>query len=177
MIAQKKYEGELNAQATAAPMASTRFSDYKELFKVRLSMLVVFSTFIGFLLGSHDGVNWTQLIIVCFGGFLVVGAANGINQIIEKDSDRLMLRTENRPLAQGRLSVSEAALFCLIVGSIGVLLIGYFLNPLCALLIADFPLPVRICLYTAEKDQPHSRPHRSLARCYFAPGGICRSRR
>jgi len=64
----------------------------------------------------------------------VVGAANGINQIIEKDYDSKMLRTNDRPLATNRMSVLEAAIFCLLFGVGGVFILGTYLNQMSAIL-------------------------------------------
>jgi protoheme IX farnesyltransferase len=66
--------------------------------------------------------------MLALGGFFVTGSANGINQIIEKDFDKLMHRTANRPLATNRISKLEAAIFCTLLGLIGVALIGFYLN-------------------------------------------------
>lgn len=68
------------------------------------------------------------------GGFLVVASSNGINQIIEKDYDKLMTRTSNRPIAQNRMSILEAGIFCAVTGIIGVSVLGLFLNTYAALL-------------------------------------------
>ena len=128
MIADKAY-------TKAHPFSfKEKVKDYNQLIKFRLNLTVVMSTFIGFLLGSDANIHWTGLLIVVVGGFLTVGAANGINQIIEKDSDALMLRTENRPLASQRMSVTEAVIACLIMGVTGVLLIGLYLNAFSAML-------------------------------------------
>jgi protoheme IX farnesyltransferase len=108
----------------------SKLRDYGQLVKFRLNLTVVFSTVIGFILGSTGAVNWFDLFIVALGGFLTVGAANGINQIIERDSDKLMKRTENRPLATNRMGVQEAAIACTLLGVAGVLLIGINLNHL-----------------------------------------------
>jgi heme o synthase len=80
--------------------------------------LVAFSCVFGFVLASPI-INWFQLITVFLGGFLISGAAVIVNQIIEKDLDKLMSRTLNRPLPTGRLSIVEAiwlASFCLVLG-------------------------------------------------------------
>lgn len=106
--------------------------DYKQLVKLRLNLLVVFSTVLGYLIANSTDINFFQLFILAFGGFLTVGAANGINQIIERDSDKLMKRTENRPVATGRISVNNAIIISILMGSIGVFLIGFFLNQLAA---------------------------------------------
>jgi heme o synthase len=121
---------ERTLDTTVALSLSGKMRDYGQLLKLRLTSLVMFSTFAGFMLAPAISVNWFHLLIVLTGGFLVVGAANGLNQIIEKDSDKLMKRTENRPLAQGRLSVTEAGIFCTLAGIAGVFLLGNFLNPL-----------------------------------------------
>jgi len=119
-----------------------KLRDYNQLIKLRLNLTVVFSTFIGFLLGSTGHVHWSGLLVVVIGGFLTIGAANGINQIIEKNSDKLMKRTENRPLATNRMSVEEAAIACLVMGTAGVLMISLYLNMTAGLLSL-----VSLCLY------------------------------
>ncbi len=130
MIAEKIY----SESTTAAFSWKNKLRDYSQLIKFRLNMSVVFSTFLGFILDTTGDINWLHLAIVVIGGFLTVGAANGINQIIEKDSDRLMKRTENRPLATNRMGVPEATIACLMMGVAGVFMIAYFLNPLSGLL-------------------------------------------
>lgn len=107
-----------------------KWTDYSQLMKVRLTLTVVFSSAMGFLLGAEGVIDWLSFSILILGGFMVVGAANGINQIIERNYDKLMLRTANRPLASGRMSVLEAAIFTTLVGVGGVVLIAGYLNPL-----------------------------------------------
>jgi heme o synthase len=100
---------------------------YFQLLKFRLSFLVTFSGAIAFYLGSGESLNWSNLLVFCLGGFLVTGAANIINQVIEKDIDKLMTRTQNRPLPTSVLHKSEAIFFAAIIGSIG-LFIHYQIN-------------------------------------------------
>jgi protoheme IX farnesyltransferase len=91
---------------------------YFELLKFRLSFLVAFSCAFGYVLASPQ-VNWITLAMLFLGGFLLSGSSVIINQIIEKDLDRLMVRTMNRPLPTYRISVNEAsafAVFCLLAG-------------------------------------------------------------
>ena len=109
-------------------------ADYKQLIKLRLNLLVVFSTILGYLIAGVSDVDLFSLFILAIGGFLTVGSANGINQIIEKDSDKLMKRTENRPVATGRISVAEATWVSIAMGAVGIFLIGYFLNELAAII-------------------------------------------
>jgi protoheme IX farnesyltransferase len=107
-----------------------KLADYGQLIKIRLTFTVILSAALGFLLASGSTINYMHLLLLITGGFFVVGSANGINQIIEKNYDRLMLRTADRPVATGRMSVAEAAIFCLVLGISGVFLLNYFLNPL-----------------------------------------------
>lgn len=108
--------------------------DYSQLIKFRLTFTVVLSSIFGYLIGYSGTLNWTELLALIIGGFLVVASSNGLNQIIEKDFDILMTRTENRPLAQNRMSVLEAAIFCSITGIVGVYLLGHYLNLYAAIL-------------------------------------------
>ncbi|MFY8021649.1 MAG: heme o synthase [Bacteroidia bacterium] len=108
--------------------------DYNQLVKVRLTSLVVFSSVITYLTASRGAINWFELTMLAIGGFLVTGSANGINQVIEKDYDKLMLRTANRPVATNRMSVLEASLFSGILGVVGVSIIALCLNQISGIL-------------------------------------------
>ncbi len=108
--------------------------DYNQLVKVRLTSLVVFSSVITYLTASQGAINWFELTMLAIGGFLVTGSANGINQVIEKDFDKLMQRTANRPVATNRMSVIEASIFSGMIGIIGVSMIALFLNQISGIL-------------------------------------------
>lgn len=112
----------------------SKLSGFAELAKVRLSFLVVFSAVMSYILGFGGTINWYNLLLLSLGGFLVTASSNSINQIIEKDIDKLMSRTMNRPLPTGRLSIFEAYLFAGITGVIGIFILGYFFNPLSGLM-------------------------------------------
>ena len=105
-----------------------------QLLKFRLSSLVVFSAAMGYMLGSGRSVDWAHFVIFLTGGFLITGAANIINQILEHDSDKLMKRTADRPLPSGRLSIKEALVFMVIIGFTGIFLLLFYINSLCAVL-------------------------------------------
>lgn len=122
------------AERSATQRISARWRDYGQLVKMRLTFLVVFSTLMGYLAAAgFDAQGW-PLTALLVGGFLTVGSANCINQIIERHTDRLMRRTENRPLAQDRMPLGEATVLALISGLAGVFILGHFLNPLSGLL-------------------------------------------
>jgi heme o synthase len=109
------------------PLALAKAKAYFELLKFRLSFLVAFSCAFGYILASGQ-INWITLGMLFVGGFLISGASIIINQIIEKDLDKLMTRTQNRPLPTNRLSVNEAIGFCIICFSAGVLILISFTN-------------------------------------------------
>jgi len=124
--------GHIN-QLNGISFATAKAKAFWELLKFRLSFLVAFSCAFGFILAS-DQIDWVRLMMVFIGGFLLSGASVAINQIIERDLDKLMTRTMNRPLPTARLSVNEAAIFavlCLLVGT-GILMT--FTNTLTSLL-------------------------------------------
>lgn len=110
---------------------------YAELSKLRLSSFVVLSSMIGFVIGSlGTSFDFTKFLLFSIGGSLVTFASNAINQLIEKDSDRLMVRTQNRPLPQNILSQMDAVLFIGITALSGILLLTFVINPTTGLLSA-----------------------------------------
>ena len=86
------------------------FQEFSLLVKLRLTSMVVFTSVIAFVLASGFTASVIDLVLLGLGGFLVAGAANVLNQVIEKDYDILMERTKNRPVAAGRMSMSNAVL-------------------------------------------------------------------
>lgn len=100
-------------------------SDFKKLIKLRLTFLVVFSASVSFLIGSREqgNINWVNWLILTIGGFLVTGAANGFNEIIEKDLDKLMSRTRGRPIPSGHMTTGQALVLSLCMGIAGTLIL------------------------------------------------------
>jgi protoheme IX farnesyltransferase len=92
----------------------------------------VFSASVTFLIGSKiqidrgivEGINWTNWLILIVGGFLVTGAANCFNEIIEKDLDKLMERTKDRPMPAGRMTTGQGLVLGLMMGIVGTWLLG-----------------------------------------------------
>ncbi len=132
----------------------SKIKDYLKLIKVSLSIMVVFSSVLSFLLVpglSEKFVNPLQMtILLAIAGMLVTGSANAINQAVEKDTDALMKRTAGRPVAAGRMSVTEAWVFAIIAGALGVYMLGYFFNWTAASLAA-FSLFLYAFVYTPLK--------------------------
>lgn len=100
---------------------------YIELIKLKLTLAVVFSGVFGYCL-AIDQVSWWKIAILTIASISITGAANIINQIIEKESDKVMKRTAVRPLPTGRLSVNEAAAFAFILFGLGCFLFVEFFN-------------------------------------------------
>ena len=127
-----------------------KLQDYKLLIKFNLSFMVVFSALISYLLAPKvKEFDWVAIVLFFVGGMLVTGSANTINQIVEKDTDALMKRTANRPVAAGRMSTREAWTFAVMAGAGGVLILWHF-NFLTAALAA-FSLFVYAFIYTPLK--------------------------
>lgn len=118
---------------TSRPLMQ-KIRDYAQFMKFRLASLVVFSSGIGYLIAAGSAWEAGQFALLLLGGFLIVGASNGINQIIERESDQLMKRTSNRPVATGRMSVNEGVILSLATGIGGVVIIGLSTNTLSATL-------------------------------------------
>lgn len=130
-----------------------KIKDYLLLIKPSLSIMVVFSSIMSFALtkGSENYVNFWRMILLLFaGGMLVTGSANAINQVVEKDTDAQMKRTAKRPVASGRMSVTEGWIFSIVTGAAGVFILGYFFNWLAAGLAA-FSLFLYAFIYTPLK--------------------------
>ena len=92
-----------------------------------MSITVVFSATIGYLLG-FDAFDITHFSLLVVGGFFVTGAANGFNQVIEREHDKFMERTAVRPLPLGNLSVNQAFIFSILLGSLGIFALNH-INP------------------------------------------------
>jgi protoheme IX farnesyltransferase len=88
----------------AVPHAHSRASDLLTLAKVRVNALVVATTAGGYYMASSGAVDPVRLVATCLGTALVASGAAAINQVTERDTDRLMRRTRLRPVADGRMS-------------------------------------------------------------------------
>lgn len=113
------------------PLSKAYFKDYLMLSKVRLSTSVVGTTLIAYYLGVRmNGLpsEWLKLLGLAIGGMLVVAASNGFNQVYEKDSDKLMSRTKNRPVADGRMLPNDAIIFSVFCAIVGLLMLAILVN-------------------------------------------------
>ena len=124
------------------------FSSFIEITKLRLSVSVVFSSVISYLIGMSE-FNFEIFSYLVLGGLMMVSASNIFNQVIERDLDALMQRTKARPLPMGQISVNNALVlgFTFVIAGLTFL---YLINPLCAMLGA-ISIFIYACVYTPLK--------------------------
>src|SRR5690606_938115 len=113
-------------------LTKAKVASYAAFTKMRLTILVVISSVIGYAIGAET-IVFGDLMWLCFGGYLLSGASNGFNQIIERDVDGLMSRTQNRPLPTGKMSVVEALVSASLMSAIALVVLYTVFNPLAAI--------------------------------------------
>ena len=111
----------------------SKLGDYVMLVKLKLSLLVVFTSIMSYLIVAGSNANLVAIFLLGVGGFLVTAAANALNQVLEKDHDKNMTRTADRPITTGRMKSSEAVMFAGLSCLVGVSMLALF-NPLTSLL-------------------------------------------
>jgi len=140
----------METEAVRRRLGMSRTKDYLQLVKPSLSIMVVFSSVISYLLVPDVEYNGWRMLLLFAGGMLVTGSANAINQVVEKDTDAVMKRTASRPIASGRMSVQEGWGFAILTGALGVFVLGNYFNWLAAGL-AGFSLFLYAFIYTPLK--------------------------
>ncbi len=122
-----------------------------ELVKFKLSLLVLFSAFVGYFLGKGGILNAPlELLGLLIGGFLITGAANSVNQILERDLDALMDRTKGRPIPSGKIGVVQAMVLASLQAVLGSFALLFFVN-IGAALISLLSLVLYAFAYTPLK--------------------------
>lgn len=129
---------------------ASKVKDYFQLIKFTLSFTVVFSCVICYLLVPGVTYNLKMVVLLFIAGMLITGSSNAINQAVEKDTDALMKRTSRRPVADGRMTQSEAYTFAFISGLSGVIIMWHFFN-LSSALLSGFSLFLYAYIYTPLK--------------------------
>jgi protoheme IX farnesyltransferase len=144
-----------------------KFSAYVELTKPRITLLVVLTAAAGFCLGSENGIDYVRLLNMSLGIALLSSGIATLNQYIERDLDRLMRRTESRPLPSGKLLATPAMWFGVTLSVIATLYLAVSINGLSALLgvvtLASYlfvytPLKTRTSLSTVLGAFPGAMP-------------------
>jgi protoheme IX farnesyltransferase len=124
--------------------------DFVALTKPRLNLLVVATSAAGYYLGEPGPLNAVKMIETVIGTALVASGAAVLNQVYERDTDRLMRRTRTRPLPDGRVSVREARVFGVLLSALGLGLLAATSN-LLATFLALVTLVVYVIIYTPMK--------------------------
>ena len=154
----------IEARSTV-PVASI-VADYMELTKPKLTMLAVLTTMVSFYLGSQP-LDLAMLGHALLGTVMVAAGAAALNHAFEHEVDRRMARTRNRPVATGRISIRDAAVFGTVVAGAGVLYLWIAVNPLTGglglLAVASYvgvytPLKTRTPLCTVVGAVPGALP-------------------
>lgn len=99
-------------------------TDFGLLVKFKLTLLVLFSAVMSYAIVCEGKINLAAMTLLAVGGFLITGAANALNQVLERDYDILMPRTANRPVATGRMSVSTAVLLAGLMALLGITMLS-----------------------------------------------------
>jgi protoheme IX farnesyltransferase len=131
-------------------MVASRANDFMELTKVRLNMMVLITTLIGFVVGATGPLDWWMLIQTVIGTGLAAAGASALNQAWEYRFDRMMGRTADRPVAAGRMKPGEAAVLGLLMSVSGVAMLAVTVNNLSALLALS-TIVLYILIYTPLK--------------------------
>ena len=120
---------QIQARLAPSPLAWAR--DVASLAKPRLSTLVVCTAAGGMWLAPGH-LTAARAAVLLLGTALVVGAANALNNYLERDIDGLMRRTRNRPLPAGRLAADEALVFGIALALAGLAELAFWVRPLAA---------------------------------------------
>jgi protoheme IX farnesyltransferase len=174
----------VSASASVVVPRRTAFADYLELTKPRITLTVVMTALVGYVMGTRGPVNFSRLGVALLGTALVAAGASALNMLLERRTDALMLRTRNRPVASGRLGVPEALVFGLALTLVGLGVLRFGAGPLAALvalvtwasyLFAYTPLKTRTSLSTIVGAFPGALPPVigwTAARGQIEPGAV-----
>lgn len=130
-------------------VAAGRLSDFVELGKPRVNLLVLLTTAAGFYLGATSW-SFLRFVLTLCGTGLVAYSASALNMVLEKESDARMDRTKRRPIPSGRVSEGQAYLAGVGTGAAGLLLLAFFIGGLTAF-FAGLSLAVYVLAYTPLK--------------------------
>ena len=143
-------------QASVQPLIPTATAEkgwmavYADLFKARLSSLVLLTTLVGFYVGWRGQMNYLLMFHALFGTALVASGAAALNQLLEREYDARMRRTASRPLPSGRLQPVTVMLFGGVCALVGTIYLALLVNPLTSVLGA-ISLVSYLFIYTPLK--------------------------
>lgn len=108
--------------------------DYIELCKPRVVLLMLLTVVVGMYLATPGWIDLSLIGFTLAGVGLCASSAAAINHLVDRHIDSIMARTKKRPVAHGRVSVTQALWFALVMGTLGLVVLVYFVNQLTALL-------------------------------------------
>lgn len=114
--------------------SSLLWRDYFELCKPRVVALMLLTVVVGMYLATTHAIPFSVLISSLLGIGLCAGSAAAVNHVVDRRIDQIMARTKKRPIAQGRISATQATWFATIIGIIGLSILAYYVNTLTAIL-------------------------------------------
>ena len=115
-----------------ASLARPSWRDYLEMCKPRVVLLMLLCALVGMFLAVPGMVPLPTLVFGLLGIALVAGSAAVVNHIADAEIDQRMARTQNRPVATGRVSFAQGVAFSAITGIVGMLVLYFLVNPLTA---------------------------------------------
>lgn len=129
------------AKPGLSQLLASRVADYIEIAKPRISLMVLLTVTVGYLLGVEGTWNPLTLVHACIGIALVAMGSSALNQWIERETDGRMRRTMNRPLPAGRLCPAEVLALGFVCGIVGTAYLAVFVNgPTAAMTALTFVL-------------------------------------
>jgi protoheme IX farnesyltransferase len=132
------------------PIAHGRTADFVTLTKPRLNSLVLVTTVAAYYLGGGNELRWLRLVHTIVGTALVAAGASALNQFWERETDRLMRRTELRPLPDRRLNPLDAMWFGIALSAVGIADLTLGVNQLTGI-VAALTLASYVFVYTPLK--------------------------
>jgi heme o synthase len=141
----------MKTSVQALPLPRWRALDFVELTKPRIAVLVLFTVAAGALVAQRGAPDLTLLLNTLVGTALVAAAASALNQLLERQSDALMRRTENRPLPAGRLQPAEVLVFGVVLAVAGLIWLAVTARHPLAVVVAAFTLASYALVYTPLK--------------------------
>ena len=114
--------------------SSSTWRDYLQLCKPRVVLLMLLTAVVGMCLASHGIVSWRILLFGSLGISFAASSAAVINHLLDRHLDKLMHRTNLRPIVQGKISQRNAAIFAILLCALSMIILISFINILTALL-------------------------------------------
>ena len=130
-----------------ASVEKTRFAVFSELVKARLTVLVLLTTLVGFYVGALGRLDLMLLLHTMVGTALLASGASALNQLMEREYDARMQRTEDRPLPSGRMQPLTVLILGGVCGGVGLIYLALSVN----LLLGAITLASYLFIYTPLK--------------------------